>query len=66
MTAEAVSINTAAELYDVSRDTIRKAVASRDLPAKKVGAHIRIGTADLREWFDRLPDASPAAEDVAS
>lgn len=64
MSAEAVSIKNAAELYDVSQDTIRKAIASRDLPAKKVGSHIRVGTADLRDWFANLPDASPAAEDV--
>lgn len=58
----AVSINTAADLYDVSRDTIRKAIYARELPAKKVGRGFRIDVASLREWFDTLPDASPAGE----
>lgn len=61
----AVSINTAADLYDVSRDMIRKAVSARQLPAKKIGNGIRINVDDLREWFNSLPDASPAGGEAS-
>ena len=61
---QAMSIKSAAAAYDVSQDMIRKAVAARELPAKKVGRHIRISADALREWFGDLPDASPSAEDV--
>jgi hypothetical protein len=45
----------------VSEDTIRRAIATGALHAKKVGEsrsskHL-IGVADLRAWFDGLVDA---------
>lgn len=58
-TRAAVSIATAANMYDTSRDTIRAAIDKRLLPAKRLGAHIRIDVADLREWFANLDDAKP-------
>jgi hypothetical protein len=59
----AVSVKAAADLYEVSQDTIYKAINTRALPAKKVGRALRVNVMDLRTWFDSLDDASPAAED---
>ena len=55
---ESVSINTAADMYDLGRDAIRDAVNKGHLPAKRVGRAIRIRVIDLREWFDGLDDVS--------
>lgn len=60
----AVQIATAAELFDVSRDTIRGAIRSGDLPAKKVGSRWLIRVNDLDLWFNQLPD-EPTAKAVA-
>ena len=54
---EALSRQEAAELYGVSFDTIKRAVNSGHLRAKRVGRRYRIGRADLRAWFESLPDA---------
>ena len=54
-----VSINTAAEMYDISRATLRDAVNAGRLPAKRVGRAIRIRVSDLRDWFDALEDVNP-------
>ena len=51
----AVSVQHAAEMYDVSPDTIRAAYRSGQLPVRYVGKLVRIGRADLRSWFDSLP-----------
>lgn len=56
-TAIAVSVKTAAELLEVSETTIREAIDTRALAAKKVGRVLRIDTAALREWFAGLEDA---------
>ncbi len=64
MTARARSIKSAAADYDLSPDMIRKAIAARELPAKKVGNAIRIDVDDLDAWFKALPDASPSVEEV--
>lgn len=55
----AVSVATAAQLYDVSREAIYDAVNKRVLPAKRIGNRIRIDVDALREWFDGLDDAHP-------
>lgn len=57
----AVSVKGAAALYDVSEDSIRKAINARQLAAKKIGRALRIDTDALAAWFDSLEDASPAA-----
>lgn len=51
----AVSVKTAAALYDVSPDVIRAAYRSGALPVRYVGAAVRISRIDLRAWFDALP-----------
>lgn len=48
----AVSVRTAADMLDVSQDTIRAAINRGELTARRVGRILRIGTADLRQWFD--------------
>ena len=53
----AVSIRTAAEMYDVSTDTIRAAIHSGDLDGKKAGTRWLIPLAALTRWFDSLPEA---------
>lgn len=56
-TRRAVSIRTAAEMYDVSQDTIRAAIRSGDLDAKKIGTRWAIPVAALERWFAALPEA---------
>lgn len=51
----AVSVKRAAELYDVSPDTIRAAYRSGVLQVRRVGKLVRIGRTDLKAWFDSLP-----------
>lgn len=56
----AFTIASAAELKDVSRDTIRRAIRATEPPflrAKKVGGRIRIAEQDLEAWWEQLPDA---------
>jgi excisionase family DNA binding protein len=53
----AYSRQEAADLYGVSFDTIRRAVAAKELKAKKVGNRYRISAESLREWFEGLEDA---------
>ena len=57
----AVSVKTAAALYEVGEDAIRGAINRRELPAKRIGRNLRIETEALRSWFDGLADASPEA-----
>jgi excisionase family DNA binding protein len=56
-TRAAVSRDEAAAMYGVSLNTIRRAIASGALRAKKVGPKYRIDVAELRAWFEALPDA---------
>lgn len=52
-TADAyLSMSTAAERYDVHRDTIKRAIERGDLPAVRVGTRglIRVRIADLECW----------------
>ena len=58
----AVGVKTAAAMYEVGEDTIRGAINRRELPAKRIGRALRIDVSALREWFDALSDASPAAD----
>ena len=51
----AVSVKTAAQLVDVSEDTIRTAIYAEQLTARKVGSRWVIKTADLEAWIDSLP-----------
>lgn len=57
----AVSVRTAADMYDLSPDTVREAINRGELAAKKVGRTIRIDVGALREWFDGLKDAQERA-----
>jgi excisionase family DNA binding protein len=55
-TRRAVSIRTAAEMYDVSQDTIRAALRSALFPrARKAGTRWLIPLSDLDSWYDQLP-----------
>lgn len=56
MTQISVDITDAAASLGLSPDTIRKAIRSGALPAKKKGKHL-IRVADLEAWFDGLEDA---------
>ena len=56
-TRRAVSIRTAAEMYDVSADTIRAAIRSGLLDARKAGSRWLIPLDALTHWFDSLPEA---------
>jgi excisionase family DNA binding protein len=51
----AVSVERAAELTSLGTSTIRKAVATGELPASRVGDRIVIAPADLREWIHSKP-----------
>ena len=57
----AVSVKTAAAMYEVGEDAIRGAINRRELAAKKVGRNLRIAIPVLDEWYDGLDDASPEA-----
>ena len=58
---KAYKIDTAAEAYSVSRDTIKRAIASGKLRAKRSGpngkGHHLISADALEEWFQALSDA---------
>ena len=47
----AVTINTAATLYDASRDTITRMIAAGELKAKKVHSVWRVSVAELDRAF---------------
>lgn len=53
----AYSVDNAAEMYDVSRDTIMRAIKSGKLPAKRIGSIYSIAAAALAKWHDGLEDA---------
>lgn len=57
----AFTIVEAAEAYGVSTATIRRAINTGELPAKRLGSVSNgkrlIALRDLEEWFERLPDA---------
>lgn len=57
MDRKALTRAEAAEVYGVSLSTIKRAVASGALCAKKNGRRFLISVADLDEWFAGLPDA---------
>lgn len=52
------TLDAAAVLADVSRRTLERAIAKRELRAKKVGRGVRVRHGDLQAWIDALPDAS--------
>lgn len=54
---EALTREEAAELYGVSFSTIKRAIHAGHLRAKRVGVQYRVSRADLRAWWDSLPDA---------
>lgn len=56
----AYTLAEAAEQVRVSEKTLTRAIKATEPPylrAKKHGRGYRIAPADLREWFDSLPDA---------
>lgn len=56
-TKKAVSRQTAAEMYDVSEDTLRRAEALGTLRGKTIGGRRRYRVEDLEAWFESLEDA---------
>ena len=61
MERAAVSVRTAADMYDLSPDTVREAINRGHLAAKYVGRTIRIDVEALREWFTSLADVREAS-----
>lgn len=59
----AVDRQAAADMYSVGFDTIKKAVDTGALPAKRNGNRYLILTADLAVWFDSLPPAVEPLDD---
>ena len=53
----AVDRQTAADMYGVSFDVIKKAIAKGELKAKKNGNRYLIGLDALAAWFNGLTDA---------
>lgn len=51
----ALSVQSAADLYDVSPDVIRAAYRSGLLQVRYAGTKVLIGRAELRAWFEALP-----------
>lgn len=45
-----LSIHDTAELFDLSRSTIRRAIAAGNLPARHVGRRVLIPTATALAW----------------
>ncbi|RDZ49319.1 hypothetical protein C5C07_20365 [Haloferax sp. Atlit-4N] len=54
---KAVSRQTAAEMYDVSEQTLRRAEAAGTLRGKTIGGRRRYRLEDLEAWFESLEDA---------
>ena len=52
-----LSLQTAAELHDVSVKTIRRRIADGTLPAYRVGGQLRVREADLDALAIRVPTA---------
>lgn len=53
-----LSLQTAANLHDVSVKTIRRRIADGVLPAYRVGGQVRIREDDLRNLAERIPSAA--------
>ncbi|OZF46384.1 hypothetical protein CH293_20275 [Rhodococcus sp. 14-2470-1b] len=51
--SEFLSIDSIAELLDVHRDTIRKAIAERKLKAYRVGVQYRVRRTDFDAWLGK-------------
>lgn len=51
----AVGVKAAAHMLDISPDTIRDAIYSEALTARKIGTRWSIKTADLEAWHDAHP-----------
>ena len=47
----------AARLCSVGVNVISEAIHSGQLRAKRTGRHFRIAVADLKAWYEQLPDA---------
>lgn len=56
----AYTLDQAAELLSISKDTLRRAIKATEgnvLPAKLVGGRYRIRASALDAWWERLEDA---------
>jgi excisionase family DNA binding protein len=56
----AYTLDEAAALLSLSKDTLRRAIKATEgnvLPAKLIGGKYRIRASALDAWFDRLADA---------
>lgn len=60
--AIAVSVDEAARMVSLDPTTIRAAINTRALPAKKHGRRILIPVEALNAWLADLPDASPEGD----
>ena len=52
-----VTVDQAAERLTLSQRTIRRAIKTGKLPAKKAGSRVLILLRDLIAWFQNLPSA---------
>ena len=57
----ALTVAEAADAVRLSIDSIAKEIRANRLPAKKYGNKKLIDPADLKTWFDSLPDSEDAA-----
>lgn len=57
MPQAAFSPESAAEVYDTSRDTIIRAIKSGKLAARKIGPKYSITAQALEVWHNNLPEA---------
>jgi excisionase family DNA binding protein len=55
-----LSLQTAAQLHDVSVKTIRRRIADGTLPAYRVGQQLRVREADLARLAVRVPTVAGA------
>lgn len=56
----AYSYESAADVLDISKDVLRRAVKAGDLCPRFVGSAPRFSHQELVEWFDSLPSEKPA------
>lgn len=55
MSALSMSVKDVVAATSLSEQVIREAVATRALPARKVGTRVVILTADVEQWLRSLP-----------
>jgi excisionase family DNA binding protein len=52
------SVDTVADLLDVSQDTVRRLIARKDLTALRIGSSVRVAAAELESFVERRREAA--------